>query len=220
VGASAASNSLNGTPSVVPGAPTITSVTAPSAGVLEVAFSPGYIGGSAITDYEYALSAGENTSAFGAYTSVGSTASPFSISGLEPGSAYTVALRAINAAGTGPSSAYQSGVTLDAPDAPIIASVSGGDGRIAVAYTAYDLDTNGGSALSGVEYSVDAGSTWVLLEPWLPLSLFWASPMESPTGLFFEPPTPSGPQLFKLSICYASICCIVPKICGYSKRPG
>ena len=161
VGASAASNSLNGTPSVVPGAPTITSVTAPSAGVLEVAFSPGYIGGSAITDYEYALSAGENTSAFGAYTSVGSTASPFSISGLEPGSAYTVALRAINAAGTGPSSAYQSGVTLDAPDAPIIASVSGGDGRIAVAYTAYDLDTNGGSALSGVEYSVDAGSTWV-----------------------------------------------------------
>ncbi len=36
-----------------------------------------------------------------------------------------------------------------------------------------------------------------LLEPWLPLSLFWASPMESPTGLFFEPPTPSGPQLLQ-----------------------
>jgi len=161
VGVSVASNSLNGTPSVVPGAPTITSVTAPSAGVLEVAFSPGYIGGSAITDYEYALSAGNNTSAFGDYTSVGSTASPFSISGLESGAAYTVALRAINAAGTGPSSAYQSGVTLDSPDAPTIASVSGGDGRIAVAYTAYDLATNGGSALSGLEYSVDAGSTWV-----------------------------------------------------------
>jgi outer membrane protein OmpA-like peptidoglycan-associated protein len=161
VGSSVASNSVSGTPSVVPGAPTITSLTAPSAGVLEVAFSPGYIGGSAITNYEYATSAGENTSAFGSYTSVGSTASPFSISGLESGAAYTVALRAINSAGTGPSSAYQSGVTLDAPDAPTIASVSGGDGRIAVTYTAYDISSNGGSALSGLEYSLDAGSTWV-----------------------------------------------------------
>lgn len=161
VGPSVASNAVDGTPSVVPGAPTITSVTAPSAGVLEVAFSPGYIGGSAITNYQYALSPGNNTSSFGSYVSVGSTSSPFSISGLESGAAYTVALRAINSAGTGPSSAYQSGVTLDAPDAPAIASVSGGDGRIAVSYTAYDLSSNGGSALSGLEYSLDAGSTWV-----------------------------------------------------------
>ena len=161
VGSSVDSNSVSGTPSVVPGAPTITSVTAPSAGVLEVGFSPGYIGGSAITDYEYATSPGDNTSNFGSYVSVGSTSSPFSISGLEAGAAYTVALRAINSAGTGPSSAYQSGVTLDAPDAPVISSVSGGDGRIAVTYAAYDLSSNGGSALSSLEYSLDAGSTWV-----------------------------------------------------------
>jgi len=161
-----------------------------------VAFSPGYICGSAITDYEYALSAVITPLLLVTTLRLGRQHHRLAFLVLI-GCAYTVALRAINAAGTGPSSAYQSGVTLDAPDAPIIASVSGGDGRIAVAYTAYDLDTNGGSALSGVEYSVDAGSTWVLLEPWLPLSLFWASPMESPTGLFFEPPTPSGPQLLQ-----------------------
>lgn len=148
------------TPSALPGAPTITQVVGGSNGTsLDVTFVAGYSGGSAITDYEYALSDGSNTSAFGSYVSAGTT-SPFTISGLTSGASYTVKLRAKNSAGYGPGSAFQTGVTLAAPSAPIISSVASNDGRVAITYTAFSSANNGGSAISRIDYSTDGGSTW------------------------------------------------------------
>ena len=159
-GAGESSTATNAVPSALPGAPTITAVTAGQDGTsLVVTFVAGYAGGSTIDDFEYATSIGENTSNFETYTSAG-TSSPFTINGLQTGTTYTVQLRAKNSAGYGPGSAYQTGVTLAAPSAPQITSVARGDQRLVVTYAAYDSVTSGGSPISKIEYSVDSGTVW------------------------------------------------------------
>jgi uncharacterized repeat protein (TIGR02543 family) len=160
-GPGSTSNEITSTPSALPGAPTITNLVDGGSGTsLVVTFTAGYTGGSSITDYEYAVSVGLNSSDFGSYSSVGGTSSPFTITGLTNGTAYTVKLRAKNTAGYGPGSAFQNGVTLAAPNAPTITSVTSGDGRLRIIYPAYTSATNGGSAISKVEYSTNDGSSW------------------------------------------------------------
>ena len=160
-GPGSTSNEISSTPSALPGAPTITNLVDGGSGTsLVVTFTAGYTGGSSITDYEFAVSIGLNSSNFGSYSSVGGTSSPFTITGLTSGTAYTVKLRAKNTAGYGPGSAFQNGVTLAAPNAPTINSVTSGDGRLRVIYTAYTSLTNGGSAISKIEYSTNDGGSW------------------------------------------------------------
>lgn len=160
-GPGVASSSVTATPSALPGAPTITQISDGGNGTsLVVTFVAGYTGGSAITDFEYAVSVGANSNNFGTYSSAG-TSSPFTISGLSNGTTYTVKLRAVNAAGNGPGSAFQTGVTLAAPSAPVISGITSGDGRLTISYNAFDASSNGGSAISKVEYSTDGGSNWV-----------------------------------------------------------
>ena len=155
------SSASNATPSALPGSPTITAVTAGGDGTsLVVTFVSGFTGGSSITDYEYATSVGENTSNFGSFSSAGLT-SPFTISGLQNGTTYTVQLRARNASGPGPASAFRTGVTLARPNAPALTTVTSGDTSLTLAYTAYTDATNGGSAISKIEYSIDGGTTWI-----------------------------------------------------------
>lgn len=154
------STDTNATPSALPGAPTITNVSPGGDGTsLVVTFVAGFNGGTSISDYEYALSPGENTTNFGAYVSSGTT-SPFTVSGLQSGSAYTVQLRAKNSAGYGPGSAFRTGVTLARPNAPVISTLAPSDQQLTVTYTAYTDATNGGSPISKIEYSTDNGSTW------------------------------------------------------------
>jgi putative cell wall-binding protein len=93
-------------------APSIDSAT-PGNGSAVVAFTaPTSDGGSAITGYEYRLDGG-------AWVSVGSTSSPFTITGLTNGTSYQVELRAVNGVGPGPESAP---VTVT-PAAPVPALV-------------------------------------------------------------------------------------------------
>ena len=161
VGPGSTSNSTSSTPSALPGSPTITNLVDGGSGTsLVVTFVAGYAGGSSISNYEYATSIGLNSNSFGSYTSVGGTSSPFTISGLSSGTAYTVKLRAINSAGAGPGSAFQNGVTLAVPNTPTISSISSGDGRIVIVYTPFTSVTNGGSAISRIDYSTNGGTTW------------------------------------------------------------
>lgn len=67
--------------------------------------APTNTGGSEITDYEYMLDGGS-------WVSAGTTTSPVMIRGLSNGTSYTVALRAVNAAGAGAASAA---VSLNMP---------------------------------------------------------------------------------------------------------
>ncbi|NBO54868.1 MAG: hypothetical protein EBU84_09795, partial [Actinobacteria bacterium] len=143
-----------------PSAPTITGVT-PADSQLSVAFTPGSEGGSAITNYEYALATstdnGANWSSYGSWTprSPANTTSPLVISGLTNGAYYKVKIRAINSEGGGTeSNESEAGIV----PAPTINSVSPGATSVTVAFTA--PTTTGGSAISSYQYSANGGTTW------------------------------------------------------------
>ncbi len=160
-GAGAASTPTPGTPSALPGAPTITAINPGGDGTtLSLSFVPGYTGGSPITSYQYATSVGANTTTFGSWTSAIGTASPLTVSGLTSGTTYSVELRAVNVKGSGPGSVFVNGVTLTVPDAPTISSIVAGNSTLAVTYAPFTSGNDGGSAISGVEYSLDNGVTW------------------------------------------------------------
>jgi hypothetical protein len=93
----------------IPSAPTINSITT-SSGALSIAFTAGASNGSAITNYQYSLNSGVWTP-----RSPIATTSPLSITGLTNGTAYTVAIRAVNAAGNGTASTTSASVTVNAP---------------------------------------------------------------------------------------------------------
>jgi len=161
-GSGAPSSPVTGTPSALPGAPTITTITPGSDGTsLTVAFVPGYSGGSAITSYQYATSVGAGTEAFGAWTTASGTSSPLTITGLANGTTYSVELRALNTDGAGPGSVYEVGVTLTAPQGPSITHITPGDSTLQITYAPYTSANDGGSPISGIDYSLDGGATWV-----------------------------------------------------------
>ncbi|NBR07975.1 MAG: fibronectin type III domain-containing protein, partial [Planctomycetes bacterium] len=150
---SASTNSITSPIDSPPSAPTITSVTAGS-GQVSVAFTAGSNSGSAITNYKYSTNGGSS------YTSAGTTVSPIVISGLTNGTAYTVIMKAVNAAGDSVASTASSSVTpYTTPAAPTITSVSAGSGsgQVSVAFTA---GSSNGSAITNYKYSTNGGSSY------------------------------------------------------------
>ena len=146
---------------VVPSAPTIGTIT-PGNGELSVAFTPpSSAGGASITNYKYSLNDG-------AYVSVGSTASPFTITGLSNGQTYAVRLLSVNSAGDGSASSPVSG-TPTAPASPTV-TFSGLSGTLSTTYGTASAErtfTVSGSTLSsnltvtaptGLEVSTTSGS--------------------------------------------------------------
>ena len=112
-------------------------------------------GGSAITAYQYSTNNGS--------TWATAPASPFVISGLGNGETVSVKMRAVNAVGNGvASAAAKTATTASAPKAaPAITSVTAGTGKVTVKYTAVTTANNGGSAITGYQYSINNGSTWL-----------------------------------------------------------
>jgi titin len=116
VGLSAASDSLNFTPvsgASPPDAP-INVVLTPGDKQLSVSFTPGNDNGAAITNYAYQVDGGS----WRALTPA-STATSFTIKGLENGERYTISVRAINAEGSGANSSPVT-ATLPRPKVTII----------------------------------------------------------------------------------------------------
>jgi predicted RNA-binding protein with TRAM domain len=139
-----------GIPVNVPDAPSITSVTSEN-GSLNVAFTPGSNGGSAITDYEYSIDGGSS------WTSTGSLSSTFIIGGLTNGTSYSVEVRADNTAGNSVPSAAVSGTPATVPGQPTITTTTRGNATISVSYAEA---STGGSPILSYQYSTDAGTTW------------------------------------------------------------
>lgn len=113
-GSGEASSSATGTPSAgesppsVPGAPTITLISAGNA-QLGVAFTaPTSDGGAAITNYQFSTNNGSSWTT----RSPASTTSPLIITGLSNGVSYPVRLRAVNSAGAGAASLSMSGTPV------------------------------------------------------------------------------------------------------------
>ena len=150
VGPGVASDLAVGIPQSTPDAPTVNSVTrGPSS--LNVAFTPGSNGGAAVTAYQYSINAG------GTWISTGSLSTSFLISGLTNGTLYSVVVRAVNSQGNGAASASMSGTPATTPGQAAISSTARGNKLLTVAVSVAD---NGGSAVTGWQYSTDGGSTW------------------------------------------------------------
>ena len=146
----------------VPGAPTITSITVPNypdnvaATYFVVNYNaPADNGNTPVTQYEYSLNGGVWTNA--------SLASPVTVTGLSPGVAYSVILRAVNAVGSGNSSNAVAATPAGRPFSPTVAS---GCSRTRVSGTqrmAYTLSTtstpynNGGSTIT-LQYNFNGGA--------------------------------------------------------------
>ena len=96
-----------------PAAPTALSATALSPTSVSIAFTPGADNGSAITNYQYALST-NGGSTYGSFLALdpADSTSPITISGLTQSTAYTIKLKAVNTMGAGTESAGVSVTTL------------------------------------------------------------------------------------------------------------
>ncbi len=157
----------------VPSAPTITSI-APQDQALEVDIEAPQSGGSPITDYEWSTDGGstwysESTHGTPCQTSGGSSVlcevAAISSDGATPlsnGTSYPIEVRAVNAVGNGAASSSQSATPYTTPGAPTITTGAGGmvasDESLTVSFDAPGDD--GGSLVTGYQYSTDAGATW------------------------------------------------------------
>lgn len=143
----------------VPDAPLITGVT-PGNGQLSLDFNAPNDSGSAITNYSYSTNGGANWTTL----SPASTASPIVISGLANGTGYNVAIKAINARGSSAMSnivvTATPTITATAPGAPTITSIAPANASLLVSFT---VGSNGGEAITGYEYNIDASPNWYLI---------------------------------------------------------
>lgn len=156
-----ASNLLTGTPSGLPGTPTINSATATSDSLI-VDFAPGSSGGSEFVNYEYALSTDGVT--FAAFQSVSpvATVSPIVISGLAVSTSYTVKVRSTTTNGISSDSNTVSATTARPPLAPVIETISVSSEVLEVNFSP---GAAGGLPITNYEYSLDGGSTWTSRSP-------------------------------------------------------
>jgi hypothetical protein len=167
IGVSDASDSVSATPSTTPSPPTGLSGTAGDKQI-EVSFTAGSNGGSAITNYQYSTDNGATFRAF----SPADDSSPVTITKLSSDGttdltndiAYTVRLKAVNANGASiqSSSISVTPILITAPPAPI--SLSGVGGYQAI-YVLFTQSGNGGSAITNYEYSTDDGATFIAFSP-------------------------------------------------------
>jgi titin len=154
--------STNTTPFTISGAPTITSVTSPSSGSVTVAYSaPSSNGGRSITDYvvEYSSNSGSSWTAF---TDGTSTATSITVTGLTNGTSYIFRVYAVTVAGNGTVSANSSAIVpFTVPNVPTSFTTTAGSSSLILAFTT--PASNGGSQITGYEYSTDGGTTYVLV---------------------------------------------------------
>lgn len=102
-------------------------------------------GGAPVTAYQYQLNGGTWTNA--------TTGSPFTIGGLTAGQTYSLRIRAVNAAGTGPASASMDVVPHTAPSAPLALVATSGPASAVLTWQA--PASNGGQPVTDyvVQYS-------------------------------------------------------------------
>jgi titin len=140
----------SGTPLSSPAAPTLTGVTRAD-GSLTVSLVYGADGGSPVTRVEYTLNGGAS------WVPAGLPGEALTVAGLTNGTAYGIQARVVTAVGASPASNALLAAPAAAPSAPSVAIVPG-DTTLAVTAV---FDGDGGSPLTGVEYTIDGGRTWV-----------------------------------------------------------
>lgn len=155
VGAGSYSSTVTATPYTTPGAPTGLAATAGSSSISLSWTAPASDGGSAITSYtlQYTPSGGSTV------TVTGVSGTSRTLTGLVPGTLYTVAVAAVNVAGTGSFSSTATATPYTTPGAPTGLTATAGINSIDLSWTA--PVSNGGSAITSytVQYTPAGGST-------------------------------------------------------------
>ena len=135
----------------------LTATAGPGAGEVTLDWTAPSDGGSAITDYEYALSY-IGYEDVGTWYSTGSTTTSHVVTRLTNyGAQHQFWVRAVNAIGMGPSSGSATATPGGLPGAPTGLSATAGELAVSLSWTAGAA--NGGT-LSRYEYSSDNGTTW------------------------------------------------------------
>jgi ferredoxin len=159
VGDSSSYGSTTVTPVALPSAPVLTTAT-PGNTTASIAWTaPVSTGGMPITSYQYSINGGTSWSTI---TGGGSPANPFTISSLSNGTAYSVTLRAVTSAGQGPASNALIVTPRTVPAAPTGFVVTPTDSSAVIDFV---QGSNGGSAVTDVEWSIDGGTTWTSAGP-------------------------------------------------------
>jgi len=146
-----------------PEAPTGLSASNATMTTINISFTAGAQGGSAISNYQYALST-DGGSTYGAFTALNpaDATSPITITGLTSGTPYYAKLKAVNNDGAGAESSAVSFTTLAAIDYLVVAGGGGGGGRWHGA----------GGGAGGLRSTVTATGGGGALESALPLTTF------------------------------------------------
>ncbi len=174
-GDSAASAAVSFTTTSTPNAPTSLSAGSVTSTTVDISFTAGDQGGSAISNYQYALST-DSGSTYGSFTALNpaDAVTPITITGLTAGTAYYVKLKAVNTAGAGTESSAVSFTTAISVEYLVIAGGSsgtdanGGGGGGAGGYLSSVIGELSGrnsaakpvlSLAPGVQYTVTVGAT-------------------------------------------------------------
>ena len=138
-----------------PGAPTVTGAVAGNASVVLSWAPPSSTGGSAITGYVVIPYVG--TTALTS-RSFNSTATTQTVTGLTNGTSYRFRVRARNAVGVGPQSAFSAAVTpIGLPGVPTVGTAYAGNGSVVLSWSPPSSD--GGSPINGYVVVPYVGST-------------------------------------------------------------
>ena len=147
-GESSLSNELRAGPATVPSAAILDSATAGTASVALAWSKPASSGGSSITGYRIYRSSTSGAETL--LTTLASTATTYTDSGLASGSTYYYKVAAVNAKGTGAlsneKSAITAAATITVPDTPALTSASPGNATVSLTWTA--PGSNGRSSIT------------------------------------------------------------------------
>lgn len=126
MGDSVASSAVSSTTLDTPGAPTSLSAGSITTTSVAISFTPGAQGGSAISNYQYAIST-DSGSTYGSFTALSpaDATSPVTISGLTDTTTYYVKLKAVNTDGAGTESSALSFTTMIGIDYLVVAGGGG-----------------------------------------------------------------------------------------------
>jgi hypothetical protein len=155
-GNSIPSNTVSAIPYTTPDPPSLTELVSGNTIFTAIVIAPTDNGGNAITQYEYTLDGGLS------YQYLGDFGEPsYTISGVDNGNSYTVAVRATNSGGNSQASGSLSAIPYTVPDVPLFNGLFSGNRQLTANVIAPAW--NGGNAITEYEYTLDGGSTYQYL---------------------------------------------------------